>query len=109
MQSIAFNMAEIKEACNYTIKNVKWYLKSESLNEEGKTMENLIDATGTKNFYVKEGAGTTPYEYGTDPAGISTLKANTANNAAIFNLAGQRVGKNFKGIVVKSGKKMIQK
>ena len=109
MQSIAFNMAEIKEACNYTIKNVKWYLKSESLNEEGKTMENLIDATGTKNFYVKEGAGTTPYEYGTDPAGISRLKANAANNAAIFNLAGQRVGKNFKGIVVKSGKKMIQK
>ena len=106
MWNIAFNLAEIKSACDYSITDVQWYLKYE---EEGKTLENLIDAEGTKNFFVKIGAGTDPYQYGTDPSGISTLKANGANNAAIYNLAGQKVGKDFKGIVVKSGKKMIQK
>ena len=106
MWNIAFNLAEIKSACDYSITDVQWYLKYE---EEGKTLENLIDAEGTKNFWVKIGAGTDPYQYGTDPSGISTLEANGANNAAIYNLAGQKVGKDFKGIVVKSGKKMIQK
>ena len=68
MQSIAFNMAEIKEACDYELKDFQWYLKEESLAAEGKTYENLIDAEGTKNFFVKEGAGTTPYEFGNKPA-----------------------------------------
>jgi len=53
-------MAVIKEACNYTITNVRWYVKSDM---EGMTYENLIDAEGTKNFYVREGAGTSPHEY----------------------------------------------
>jgi hypothetical protein len=60
MQTLCFNMAEIKEACDYYIKDVQWYLPAD---EEGKTYENLIDGEGTKNFYVKEGAGTMPYEY----------------------------------------------
>jgi hypothetical protein len=37
------------------------------------------------------------------------VKANVANNAATYNLAGQKVGKDYKGLVIKSGKKMIQK
>ena len=32
-----------------------------------------------------------------------------ASNAAIYNLAGQRVNKAYKGIVVKEGKKYIAK
>ena len=63
MRSIAFNMAEIKDACNYQIKNIQWYLKDYDLEAEGQTMENLIDGEGTENFYVKEGAGTAPYIY----------------------------------------------
>lgn len=35
--------------------------------------------------------------------------ANFDYNAPIFNLAGQRVGKNYKGIVIVNGKKMINK
>ena len=42
MKSIAFNMAEIKGAGDYTIKNIVWKL------EDG--TESLIDQTGTKNF-----------------------------------------------------------
>jgi hypothetical protein len=35
--------------------------------------------------------------------------ANFDNNAPIFNLAGQRVGKNYKGIVIMNGKKVVIK
>ena len=103
MKSIAFNMAEIKGACDYTIKNIVWKL------EDG--TESLIDQTGTKNFYVKEGAGTAPYEFGTDPekpgTGITNVVEGNSVSGKTFNLAGQTVSKNFKGIVVKNGKKLV--
>ena len=99
MQSIAFNMAEIKDACDYTIKNVIWKLEDNT--------ETLIDMEGSKNFYVKEGAGTEPHVYGAD--GInSVVYGNTASDA-IYNLSGQRVSKAYKGIIVKNGKKYITK
>jgi hypothetical protein len=40
--------------------------------------------------------------------GINVVKA-AANNTAIYNLAGQKVANGFKGIVIKNGRKMIQK
>lgn len=109
-KSIAFNMAEIKDACDYELKNFQWYLKDADLEAEGKTMENLINAEGTSNFFVKEGAGTNPYEFGTDPSGIINVKKDAVKaDGAIYNLAGQRVSKDYKGIVVKNGKKYITK
>lgn len=87
MQSIAFNMAEIKEACDYTIKNVVWQLADGS--------ETLIDMTGTKNFIVKEGAGDTPHEFGT------TTGINAVAPVAV------RSGKYLDGgnlIIVRNGK-----
>ena len=101
MWCIAFNMAEIKAACDYSIKDVQWYLLDSSL-EEGQTYENLI--SGATNFYKKEGAGTTPY------TGINNVIINTGKtSSAIYNLAGQKVNNNFKGIVVKDGKKFVNK
>ena len=45
-----------------------------------------------------------------DATGISVAKSNVkANNGVIYNLAGQKVGKDYKGIVIMNGKKMIQK
>ena len=110
MQSIAFNMAEIKAACDYEITDVQWYLKDETL-DEGKTYENLINETGADNFYVKEGAGTDPYIFGTDPEqdGISSVVNKSSVSTATFNLAGQRVSNQYKGIVVKNGKKSLTK
>ena len=103
MKSIAFNMAEIKGACDYTIKNIVWKLEDRA--------ESLIDQTGTKNFYVKEGAGTAPHEFGTDPenpgTGINNVVNGNAASGNIYNLNGQRVTNNFKGIVVKNGKKFV--
>lgn len=105
MKTIAFNMAEIKAACDYELKDFQWYLKYD---EEGKTMENLINETGSDNFYVKEGAGTEPHVFG--ESGINTVVNNSKKTSnAIYNLAGQRVSKDYKGIVVKEGKKYIVK
>ena len=39
--------------------------------------------------------------------GINSLNADDSNEPA-FNLAGQKVGKNYKGIIVKNGKKMMK-
>lgn len=45
---------------------------------------------------------------GTD--GINTAKAETAiENGVMYNANGQQVGKNYKGLVVKNGKKFVQK
>ncbi len=103
MTSIQFQMAVIKGACDYTVKNIVWKLADGT--------ESLIDQTGTKNFYVKEGAGTNPYEFGTDPenpgTGINSVVNGNAASGNIYNLNGQRVTNNFKGIVVKNGKKFV--
>ena len=101
MKSIAFNMAEIKGACDYYIKDVVWKLEDNT--------ESLINQTGADNFYVKEGAGTTPHIFGTDVDAISNVVADKANTSAAYNLAGQRVSNDYKGIVVKNGRKYIVK
>nr|MCR4853676.1 hypothetical protein [Prevotella sp.] len=100
MKSIAFNMAEIRGACDYTIKNIVWKLADNT--------ESLINQTGSENFYVKEGAGTEPHVF-TDGTGISNIVANSTTSSAIYNLAGQRVSEQYKGIVVKNGKKVVKK
>ena len=100
MKTITFNMAEIKEACDYTIKNVVWKLSDNT--------ESLINQTGSENFYVKVGAGTSPVVY-VDENGISNVVVNNTVSTATYNLAGQRVSKDYKGIVVKSGKKYVVK
>jgi hypothetical protein len=98
MKSIAFNMAEIKEACHYYIKDVVWKLKDDT--------ESLIDQTGGKNFYIKVGAGTSPQAMET---GISSIVDNKKATNVTYNLAGQRVSKDYKGIVIKNGSKYIVK
>ncbi len=49
MMSIAFNMAEIKDANTYEIKDVVWKLEDET--------ESLINQTGSDNFFMKVGGG----------------------------------------------------
>ena len=40
--------------------------------------------------------------------GIKSVNAAEKSNGASFNLAGQKVTDNFKGIVIKNGKKMMK-
>ena len=105
MWCIAFNMAEIKAACDYEITDVQWYLKDD-VNAEGLTYENLINEEGDSNFYVKEGAGTAPYI----PSGIiNVINDATTGSNVIYNLSGQRVTKDYKGIVIINGRKVVNK
>ena len=71
IKSIAFNLAEIKDACEYTFKNFVWRLKDST--------ESLIDQTGAKNFCWKVVGGEITY-FETD--GISTIVANKKSSAA---------------------------
>ena len=101
MRSIVFNLAEVKYADDYYFKDFQWYVKDAELEAEGKTMENLINATGAENFWIKENKG--------NPTGISTVVTDKKGSAVIYNLAGQRVSKDFKGIAIKNGKKVVMK
>lgn len=60
-------------------------------------------AAGTweiKNFKVEDKAA----------SGLNTIEVSPLNvNAPMYNLAGQRVSKSYKGIVIQNGKKMIKK
>ena len=96
MQSIAFNMAEIKEACVYEIKDVVWKLEDNT--------ESLISQTDAYNFYAKVVGGSI-YSLGIKNA----VSDNDDESTATYNLAGQRVSKDYKGIVVKNGKKLFVK
>jgi glutamine synthetase len=49
----------------------------------------------------------TPYE--ADTRNLLRVAVKAAQNGRIYNLAGQEVSKNFKGIVVKNGKKYMNK
>jgi hypothetical protein len=100
MLSISFDMAVMKEANDYTIKNVIWKL------EDG--TESLINQTGGENFWLKISAGTAPYQF-EETAINGVVVNNKKSSAATYNLAGQRVAKTYKGIVVKDGKKYILK
>ena len=96
MQSIAFNMAEIREACVYELKDFVWKL------EDG--TESLISQTDPYNFYAKVVGGSI---YSLN---IKNAENDEADDAAVtYNLAGQRVSKDYKGIVVRNGKKVFVK
>ena len=99
-QTIAFNMAEIKEACDYEIKDVVWKLEGDS--------ESLIDQTGSKNFFVKILGDAAVSQYGGE-AGIKNVVSKSNVSNATFNIAGQRVAKDYKGLVIKNGSKYIVK
>ena len=46
---------------------------------------------------------------GTDPTGIAIVKADMMANGQMYNLSGQKVGKDYKGLVIVNGKKFVQK
>lgn len=100
MQTITFNMAAIKEANTYEVYDIVWKL--------GSGAESLIDEEGSKNFNVKVGAGDFE-QLGGETAIQNVVAAKKAVPAGKFNIAGQRVSKDFKGLVIKNGSKYLVK
>ena len=52
------------------------------------------------NFYAFEFVST---------SGINTVKAGATENGTTYNLAGQKVDENYKGVVIQNGKKVVVK
>ena len=80
--------------------------------EDGNIIEFGL-AAGTHTFQKYSGTGNimissieiTPVAAGEN--GIATIK-NEVAKSAVYNLAGQKVSNNFKGIIVKDGKKIFK-
>ena len=64
-----------------------------------------------KGYIVLNDASAAKYSicFGDEATGIQTIEAASAANAAMYNLAGQRVDKAYKGIVIVNGKKYLNK
>lgn len=60
-------------------------------------------------FNTKSQIGIYGFEFTVGTTGISDITVNKANaNAPIYNLAGQRVNNNAKGILIQNGKKFVK-
>lgn len=86
-----------------------------NVNEKGESIETkkvvftiYRDEASTKNQAVRY-ARATVFTADAPATGINNITAAKAQNGVRYNLAGQRVGKDFKGIVIENGKKMIVK
>lgn len=69
------------------------------------------DIPAKKGYIVLSGSSAAKYAISFDgeATGIHTLEAASAANGAMYNLAGQRVDKSYKGIVIVNGKKYLNK
>lgn len=66
-----------------------------------------------KTYYVfnqKSQLGLYGFEFTTgDSTGIENVETETNANAPVYSISGQQVAKNYKGLVIKNGKKFINK
>jgi hypothetical protein len=91
-QTIAFNLNKNKDkAAKFYFDNIRWYLDD---SDSGYTTSDDADLNDT----VEEQVAT----------GVKELKTKKAAKA-MFNLAGQQVDSNYKGIVIENGQKRINK
>ena len=79
-------------------------------------VDDVVVVQGKLQKYVKNGNVTPEVATGGkiltvngNPAGINNVEMNKSYNGAIYNMAGQKVGNDYKGIVIMNGKKFMQK
>lgn len=97
--SWTFNLANDRAANEFHFKNIIFCNADKTRSYIDMVTENEA------NFMCKIGANTTPG--GT--AGVVEINTNKVASNVIYNIAGQRVAKNYKGIVIKNGSKYIVK
>lgn len=83
-------------------KTLEFFVSGEDSNGITHKYGNGINEQGYDNNYK------VTFTSGIDPDGVHLIPASTANGAT-YNLAGQRVGKDYKGIVVINGRKVLVK
>lgn len=97
---------EVPEYCLFLNGNKFWYSTGQTTMKAFRAYFEFIDILAE----VENAAGVVEFNINFDDAtGIDNVNANLNHNKAIFNLAGQRVGKNYKGVVIKDGKKIAVK
>jgi len=87
-----------------------------SIVDENGVATNVVDGNSvvkinTENMAVEAVGSGTPTEVEADfggDTGISALNAELNMNAPRYNLAGQKVNNDYKGVVIQNGRKMIQ-
>jgi hypothetical protein len=74
------------------------------------TTQHVSDAWGKnwKTYQADNNQNFTLYEGVTVPTAIPTMKADVDDDAPRYNMSGQRVGHNYKGIVIVNGRKMVK-
>lgn len=111
------NIVEFELQAGKTVKqNVKDADGNDVLDEDGKAVQEEVFSPEDTYFTFQKYSGTgaiyiqsieiTPEA---DPAGIKTIDTQNTVKAVRYNLAGQKVSKNFKGIVIENGKKFMMK
>lgn len=91
-----------------------YYLESAKFTSEDQIAEGdeviVYGNLSTYNDESEMGSGNYIYSLNGETSAIDAVTAETANgNAPAYDLAGQRVGKSYKGIVIKNGRKYVQK
>ena len=97
----------------------KYYILGKSGSDFGFYWQKGTDGTSVKNAAHKaflrvpasNGAKFLSFTFGEETTGINGITASDAeqNGTALYNLAGQRVAKGYKGLVIKNGKKYLVK
>ncbi len=79
-------------------------------NDENALTKEQVAAGEKKNWKFYYYSNTVSRYYGEDPTGIDNVTTGAADTAApMYNLSGQRVGKDYKGVVIQNGKKRINR
>ena len=83
----------------------QWGSKPEFVVDAKYTLKGMGSVyNGTNQLYLIS------FEKTSDPSGINEMKfQNVLQNGVIYNLAGQKVDNSYKGLIIKNGKKVIQK
>ncbi len=81
---------KVTETSTYKIDNFRCYIPSSAITAGARSLSIVFDDSET--------------------TGIADVRGKMGDERSdIFNLSGQRVGKDYKGVVIKNGRKMIQK
>lgn len=107
------------EAMTFNDANYTYYILGKSSENVGFYWQNGTGGTKVNNAAHKaflrvpasRGAKFLSFTFGEETTGINGITASDAeqNGTALYNLAGQRVAKGYKGLVIKNGKKYLVK
>lgn len=71
----------------------------------GTYIQFVVASNKTTECYLDDVA----FAFSSSETGISTINASAANTEASYNLAGQKVGNSYRGLVIRNGRKHIKK